>query len=267
MPLTLLLLTLQLRAADDVDVIIKRLIDAERNNSKLAQKYTYQEETERFIFNRDGEPRRTQSETHDVIFVEGLQYRKLVARNGKPLNAREKARVEKDMRQTAEERRRHEHPLPKGGVLTFSGPFSHESLDLGSLSELLTLFENHLVGEEEVRGHKTWVVESMPRAGYTPANLHERQVLVFRKKFWVDQTENTPVRSIYTIAAPDALFSAGSFLAFEFEKVDPEVWEPVTLTLDFSRSKEAEFHPELRTVYRMSQFRKFDVQSTITVEP
>jgi hypothetical protein len=267
MPLILLLFTLRLWAADDVDAIIKRLIQAERDNSKRAEQYTYQEETERYIFTSKGKARMTQSETHDVIFVEGLQYKKLVARNDKPLSTREQARVEKDMRQTAEERRRQEHPLPKGGVVIFSGPLSHQSLDLGSLSELLTLFDNLLVGQEKVRGHKTWVIESTPRTGYTPANQHERQVLVFRKKFWVDQSQSTLVRSVYAIAVQDNFFSAGSSLAFEFEKVDADVWEPVSLTLDFSRSKEPEFHPEFRTIYHMSQFKKFDVQSTITVEP
>ena len=98
-----------------------------------------------------------------------------------------------------------------------------------------------------------------------PRSRHEEEVLVFGKKFWMDEAEGTPVRSVYTMAATDTGIRQGSTLTFEFEKVDQETWEPVLLTLNFSRAKEKVFRPTVRTVYRMSKFQKFDVQSTITV--
>lgn len=264
MHLFLLLAAMPVWGAEDVNGVVKRLIEAERDNHQRAQQYTYVEQTERYNFNKKGDAHRTEWLTHDVIFVEGLQYKKLVARNGKALRGREQARVENDMRQTAEERRRHERQLPAGGVLMFSGLFGQQRLDLGSLPELLTLYDNRVTGEETVRGHKAWVIECTPRTGYVPRNRHEEQVLVFRKRFWVDQKDTVLVRAIYTIAPEGAAFTAGSSLTFEFEKVDGAVWEPVSLTLDFSRMKV--FRPEYRTVYRMSGFKKFDVQSTITVD-
>jgi hypothetical protein len=194
-----------------------------------------------------------------------LKFNKLVARNGKPLSRREQAQVEKSMRLTAEERRKRQRPTAPGGVITWSGLFAHRSADLGSLGELLTLFDNQLSGQEDVRGHKAWVIEATPRAGYLPMSEHEREVLVFRKKFWVDQAESVLVRSVYTVNAENAFLSPGSSLTFEFEKIDENVWEPISLTLDFSRAREINFKPTGRTLYRMSQFRKFDVQSTITV--
>jgi hypothetical protein len=251
--------------AEDAETIVKKLIEAQRLNDKRAQQYTYVEETERFVVDKDGRARKTGSATHDVIFVEGFKFNKLLARNGKPLNAHDQAQVEKNMRLTAEERRKHQRPIAAGGVITFSSLFSHQSADLGSLSELLTLFDNRLAGEEEVRGHKAWVIESRPRAGYAPMSEHERQVLVFRKRFWVDEAENVLVRAVYTVAPEDAFLRPGSSLTFESEKIDQDTWEPVSLTLEFSRAKEKEFRPEGRTVYRMSNFRRFDVQSTITV--
>ncbi|HEY3841129.1 MAG TPA: hypothetical protein VGL72_31375 [Bryobacteraceae bacterium] len=256
--LALPLLALPLCAADDASSLIKRLIEAERNNNRRAEQYTYRQQTDRFVLDKKDKPRKTQSETHDVIFVEGMRYEKLIARNGKPLNIRDQARVEKDMRQTAEERRRREHPLPAGGIITLSGGYGRDNIDLGSLSELLTLFDNRIAGEEEVRGHPSWVIESTPRANYTPANEHQRQVMIFRKKFWIDKSETVLVRSIYTVTSPDSIFDPGSSLTFESEKIDQYVWEVVSLTLNFSR---------LRTIYHMSQFKKFDVQSTITVDP
>lgn len=266
MRLLLLVFTLPLLAAQDANSIIKRLIESEHENNKRAQQYTYVEETERFTFNKDGQPHKTGSATHDVIFVEGLKFNKLVARNGKPLSPKDQAQVEKNMRLTAEERRKHQRSFAPGGVITFSGLFTHGSLDLGSLGELLTLFDNQLSGEEEVRGRKSWVIESTPTVGYVPMSEHEKQVRVFRKRFWVDEADTVLARAVYTVATEDSLFRPGSALTFENEKIDGNVWETTSLTLDFSRSKEKNSKPTARTIYRMSKFQKFDVQSTITLD-
>jgi hypothetical protein len=263
--LRFLLIALPVFAAEDVSDIIKRLVEADRQNDQRAQQYTYMEETERFRFDKNGKAQKAASATHEVIFVEGLKYKKLVARNGKPISGRKQAQVEKDMRLTAEERRQHERPMAPGGVMTISGPFTHESIDLGSLSELLTLFDNRLAGEEEVRGHKAWVIESAPRDGYVPRSRHEAQVLVFRKKFWVDEAEGVQVRGIYTVAAEGSAFGLGSSLTFESEKIDRDTWNTVSIALEFARPKGKGSQPVARTVYRMSKFQKFDVQSTITV--
>lgn len=263
--LLVLLSALPLFGADNVHLVIERLITTQNQNDERAQQYTYTEETERFAFDKRGKARKTEAETHEVIFVEGIKYKKLVARNGKPLSAHEKAQVEKDMRLTAEERRKHQTPLPPGGVISFSGRFSQHSLALGSLRELLALCDNKLAGAETVRGHQAWIVESTPRRGYTPVSEHEREVLIFSKKFWVDQREGVLVRAVYTVASEDSVFRPGSTLTFEYEKVDEETWEPVSLTLNFSNSNEKVFRPTARTVYTMSEFKKFDVHSTITV--
>ena len=266
--LTLSILLPPVWAAQDPGALIHRLIEAQQQNDRAAQQYTYVEDTERITFDQEGEPHVAGTSTHEVIFVEGLKYDKLVARNGKPLSKREQAKVEKDMRLTAEERRRNQHPLAPGGVVVLHGLFTNQTLDLGSFSELLTLFDNRLAGEEQMRGHKTWVIESTPQADYVPFSEHEKQVRIFRKKFWVDQAEGVLVRAIYTVAAEDSFLRPGSSLDFEYEKIDANTWEPVSLTLEFSRARETRektFRPTGQTIYRMSKFQKFDVQSTITI--
>ena len=53
---------MKLCAAPDVEAIIRRLVEAERENDKRSHQYTYVEETERFIVDKNGqapaEPRR-----------------------------------------------------------------------------------------------------------------------------------------------------------------------------------------------------------------
>jgi hypothetical protein len=267
MRVLLLLLALPLWAAEDANAIVRRLVEAEHGNRDRVSQFTYTEETRRFDFRKNGEPHLRLTETHEVIFVEGLEYRKLVARDGKPLSTREQAQVEKDMAQTAAERRKHVQPTPPGGVMTLHGTFRSRSMDFGSSAELLTLFDNRIEAEETLRGHQTWVLGCTPRANYLPANEHEKQVLVFRKKLWLDQAEGMPVRGQYTVLGEGGFAQPGSTVTFDFDKVDSDTWHLISIMLDIAMEKQPVFHPTARTEYRMSNFHKFDVQSTITVHP
>src|SRR4051812_4167960 len=108
----LLLAALPLSAAEDANAILRRWIAAQNASDKRASQYTHTEETTRYVYGSNGQLGKKHTETHEVVFIEGLQYRKLVAMDGKPLNAKEQAKVATAMRQTAEQRRRSGHILP-----------------------------------------------------------------------------------------------------------------------------------------------------------
>jgi len=109
-------------SADEADGIIRRLIEAQKPNDSLAGEYTYVEETAHFTYDKAGHPNKDSTETHDIIFVEGMSYRKLTARNGEPLKPGEAAKEEKKLRQTAEERRKRRRAGPSAhrGLTTLS---------------------------------------------------------------------------------------------------------------------------------------------------
>jgi hypothetical protein len=265
--LVFLLAAATLHAAD-ANTILQRFIQSEKQNDKLAGQYTCREEITWFSFGRNGQPHPNRSETHDVIFVEGVKFRKLVARNGKPLSRREAAGVEQEMRETAAQRR--QHPIPGGGSIVFGRAHA----DVGSYEELLALFDNRLVGEEPVNGRQAWLIESTPPADRAPSTPHERDIFSFRRKMWIDQADNVLARMIVTVA-PGGLYSdggallasPGSSLTIQSAKIDATVWEPVLIVLEVQRMAGNSVRPWGRTEYRQSQFQKFDVQSTITVEP
>ncbi len=260
-----LAVVLPLWGAEDPTEIIKRLVAAEQKNGQASLQYTYVQETERYRFAKDGQPRLASSEKHDVIFVEGLRYEKLVARNGRPLSPKERQRVDQAMSQTAEQRRRTRKPVSAGGQVRVNGFLSHKTTDLGSLSELLVFFNNRIAGEDEIRGHKVWVIECEPEKLEGEAKDHEKQVRSLRKKIWVDQKDGMLVRAVYTFIERGAALGPGSSITLDFDKVDAEVWEPVSMVLEASDSKEKVFRPAERVVFKMGHFKKFDVQSTITL--
>jgi hypothetical protein len=254
----LLLLVLPLWAADDANAILRRYLEADAQNDKKAEQYTYVQDNAWFVPDKNGELHRNRSETLEVIFIEGLTYRKLVARNGGPLDAKEKAKVDKEMRETAEQRRK--HPAPVAGGRISNG---HSSVDFGSEEELLTLFDNRVTGEEEIGGRKAWVIESTPRKDRPPANRHEKDVMSFGKKFWIDKAENVELRAVYTVVGDHIFLQPGSTTTIESQKINQDVWQPALVVVDTCNKMAKVVQAE---EIRFSNFKKFDVQSTITID-
>ena len=262
MRLLILLAAVPLWAFDDAGAILKRWIEAQKQNDQRAQQYTYVEDADWFTYEKNGQLRKNFSETSEVLFVEGLEYKKLVARNGKPLDAREQARVEKEMSQTAEERRKHRRPPAPGGTISVG----NQRVALGSMEEFLTLFDNRLMGEQEIRGRKAWVIASTPKADHVPIGEHEKQVFCFRKELWIDQADAVKAREILTVIGGRIFVKPGSTLTFEYEKIGPDTWHQSSAILNTLWVRDKTMQPSSRTEYILSKFQKFDVESTITVD-
>jgi hypothetical protein len=252
----MLLAALPVLAADDPNEIVKRFIDAEKKNWEQASQYTYVEQADYFGFDKNGQPRKDRSETHEIVFVEGGAYKKLVARNERPLEVKEQAKEDKKLQRIAEERRKQRH----------SGLF-HKDVSLGSSDDLLTLFDNRLVGEEEIRGHKAWVVACTPKEGHVAANAHEKEVLSFQRKIWINEPDYHLLKSVYTVVGQHINFTPGTTLTWEFEKINEDAWLTISGVIDGHLQFAKFIKPAVRTEYRNSKFQKFDVQSTITMEP
>jgi len=89
-----LFLASPLFAADTVDDVLNRYLDAAKQNATRAQQYAFSEKETVFNFDSPGTPKPGRSRTWDVLFVEGKPYPKLVAQNDQPLNERDAAKEE-----------------------------------------------------------------------------------------------------------------------------------------------------------------------------
>jgi hypothetical protein len=237
----------------DVDDILRRNHEADKQNDERAKPYTYVEESDNFEYDKRGQAKKTHSQTHDVIFVEGESYKRLVAQDGKPLTPREEAKEEKKMQQTAEQRRK----ARRAGLFNRSVSISNE--------DLMRLCDRRMVGEEETGGRKAWVIEFTPQAGRVPANQHEKDVLSFQTKVWIDEAENVTVK-LALLATGDGIFmKPGSSMTIEIAKINEDAWLPVFTVFDARIQIAKVFRDSVRTETRNSHFKKFDVQSTITV--
>ncbi len=240
-------------AATDSAAIITRFVEQQAANRKRADQYTYVEHAVYVSFDKGGKSRKNRSETREVMFVEGLPYRKLVAKNEQPLSAGDQAKEDARQRQTAEERRKQR----RAGLL-------RRTFTLGTDKDLLELFDCSATREEELRGRKAWVMECAPKAGREPANAREKEAMSFRRTLWIDQQEYALLRSVHTVLSGKVNMKPGSTLTFDFAKVHDDAWMATSGVIDGKLQFLLVIQPAVRTEYTYSGFQKFDVESTIT---
>ncbi len=261
----LILAALPAWGAEDASGILKRWVDAENRNWEQARQYAFTKDAEHYQYDKSGKARGTGSESYQILFVEGISYQRLVARNGKPLAKAEEAGEEKKMRQTAAERREQRR----------SGRFYKESVgadeqlvyhvSTGANPELLTsLFDCQLLGEEEILGRKASVVDCVPHPGHTGANEDERDFLSIQYKLWIDQTESVTLKRVETVIGEGRQFKPGTVLTREYEKINNDAWLPRTGVLDSPIQPAENINGRNVTESRFSNYKKFNVESTIT---
>jgi hypothetical protein len=250
--LALSMLLLPLRG-QDVDDILKRNREAEKRNDERAKQYTFVEEADYFEYDKKGQTKKTHSDRHDVIFVEGESYKRLVARDGRPLAPRGDAKEQKKLQQTAEQRRKER----RSGLFTRNVSLSGE--------DLMKYCDHRLMGEEETSGHKAWVVEFTPQPGRVPTNQHEKDVLSFQTKVWIDEAEYQTLKMNILVVGDGNFMKPGSIMMYELAKINEDAWLPVSFVLDARIQIAFVMRDSIRTEYKYSNFQKFDVQSTITV--
>jgi hypothetical protein len=189
-------------ALPKADEIVRRSVaNTDADWAKAAQ-YDF---TERDIVVEHGT--RT-AKTYQVMMIEGSPYNKLIARNGEPLSAAETRQQDQKLAAETNRRRKESSEARQKRV----GAYQRERRqDHALMSEMAKAFDFKLTGQDTVNGHRCFVLEAEPKAGYRPSN-HETAVLTgMRGTMWVDAQ------------------------AYQWVKVHAEVFRPVAFGLFFAR--------------------------------
>lgn len=181
-------------------------------NDKLSQQYTSEELWHNLNFNKDGKKTVDESAKYENIFVEGLGYRRKVEQNGKPLEDKAAEEEEKRYDKAVAERRAMSWAEKRHLFQT------HSTFEF-PLDWLATLFDNRIVGREQIDGRDTVVVESTPLLNVHPSSEAEQHVLYMKEKTWIDTADAMPVRIEVETLKDRGHVEKGSTFALEFQRV------------------------------------------------
>ena len=202
---------------ESVATIIQRSVEANNRDWDAAPWFDYTE--------RDKEGNGTK--TYAVTMLYGSPYERLMEVNGHRLSA-EKEKEEEKKYENAVAERRHEQPNKHAARI---GKYEAERKRDRILMEQLTkAFEFKLVGNEEVKGRKVYVLKATPLKGYRPPNRDSHVLTGMEGTMWIDQETFQWVKVEAHVTRPVRI---QGFLAevepgtqFELEKtpVTPDVW-------------------------------------------
>lgn len=221
--------------------LLEQALDNEARQGRERRSFFYREHVEHLRPNG----RRNFTQDYEWIYLEGQPFRKLVARNGKPLRGALARQEQERLRMTAAERRQ-----------AASRPQLHV-ISVGNLTgkTILTDMDHTVEGESVLRGRPVTVLRAEPKPG--------QESIAYRLTFWIDREDVAIAQLKYEVIGPGVDSLPGTWLVTTYTRYLPGLW--------FKSHIEGEFltgPPKPRSHWRQTHsfqdFRKFDASSTVT---
>jgi len=264
-----LAIPLLLPAQDPVD-IVRRATETDRRNLEIARNYTYLERQEQRELDSADKVKKVESTTTDVTLLEGSPFRRIVARNDKPLSAKEQRKEQERLDKSIADRR---HETPEERTRRIAEWERKQQKQRDSLKELPDAFNYTIVGQEALGGADTWVIEGLPKPGYRPQN--QTAASFFSKvkvKLWIEKRDyhwlRIDVNTLDTISLVGFLLriGKGTRVSIENTRINNEVWLPKSavvkgsLRIALLKVLRGEF------LFTYSDYKKFQTDSRVITQ-
>lgn len=213
--------------------LLRVVADKDIENDKRQRDYTYIDREVENKLDGKGQTKSTEVKTYEVLEIYGEQVQRLIAKDDKPLDAKEAAKeeekiqkiIDKRKNESDEERKKREEKAVK-----------EREDGRKFVREVADAYDFKLVGTEQVGGRDAWVIEGEPRPGFEPQMKEAKVLSKFRGRVWIDkgdlQLAKMDVEAIDTVSFGWVLARVhkGTRVMLEQTRVNDEVWLPRHLT-------------------------------------
>ncbi len=252
--------------AQDAREIVRRSLDRDRTNDRIARQYTFIQRVEERQIDAAGKVKKRESKTHDVTLLEGSPYTRLIARDDKPLSAKEEAKEKEKLARSIEERRKETEAERSRRAAEWE---KKRNKQLEEMHQILDAFDLRLAGEDVIDGQSAWMIDTSPRPGYKPQGGMTRFFPKVKGRLWITKDGYDWVRAeaetigTITVGGILARVHKGTRFSFEQTRVNDEVWLPkhVSATYSGRLALVKRLRGELDVTYR--DYRKFQAESRI----
>jgi hypothetical protein len=213
----------------DPKEIVRRSVEIDKRNNEVARNYTFVQRQQQREIDASGKVKKTESETYDVTLLEGSPYRRLIARNDRPLPPKDQAKEDEKLKKSIEDRRKETPEVRARRIQEWE---RKQEKQREPLREIPEAFDLKLAGEEKISGVDAWMIDATPHPGYKPRSQSTSFFPKVRARFWIAKQDYQWVKidmeSLDTIWFGGILIrmSKGSHLEFEASRVNNEVWLP-----------------------------------------
>lgn len=209
--------------------LFRIVADKDMENNKRERDYTYTEREVQTNLDGKGRTKSKEVKTYDILEVAGEQVQRLIAKDDKPLSAKEAAKedekiqkiIDKRKNETDEDRRKHEQKAEK-----------EREDGRKFVKEIADAYNFKLVGTELVGGREAWVFDGEPRPGFEPHMKESKFLSKFHGRVWIDKSDlqlsKLDVEALDTVSVGlvIARIHKGTRFILEQTRVNDEVWLP-----------------------------------------
>jgi hypothetical protein len=220
--------------AEDAREIVRRAVERDSANTKLARNYTFLQRQDIRELDGAGKIRTQKIETWDITLLEGSPYRRLVARNDQPISADEQRREEERLRRSIDDRRQESEVERQRRMAEWT---RRQEKQREPVKELPDAFDFTLTGEDKIEGRTVFVITASPKPGYKPKSTLTAFLSKTNLKLWIDQQDYQGARIevdvLDTVSLGGVLVrvSKGSRMVIEQSRINNEVWLPKNFSL------------------------------------
>jgi hypothetical protein len=253
----------------DVPALFKELQANEDKIDSLLDSYSFNQKTIMRELGKDGVLREKESETNQLSFYKGFRIKRLIEKNGKPLNENDRAEADKDAAKQAEDiEKRIAKNEARTGKLDSKGAPSQDSRRI-SIAEILRASKLLNPRRERFRGRDCVVFDFEPNPEFDTKN--STSVLRFFGKtagvMWIDEKDNQVARieaalfeSISFGGGVLAKFKKGATFTLDKERINDEIWLPSQADINFSARVLLFKGIDINQVEKFYDYQKFDTQ-------
>lgn len=216
-------------SADQIRALIQRAAENDLANEKKLLNYTYFQDTAEHRMDSKGQVKSTETKSYEVMILYGSHVERLVAKDGKPLSAKEAAEEDKRIQKIVD-KRKNETPDQAAKRLKEEEKDREETRQF--VREVGDAYNFRQLGVESLQGREAYVIDAEPRPGFEPHSKEAKLLPKFRCRIWIDKAEEQWVKvdaeAIDTVSY--GLFLArvhkGSRVVVQQTRVNDEVWLP-----------------------------------------
>lgn len=213
-------------ATPSPEEIVRRSVDAIKEDWAEASKFTY---LERDVDSKHGSP--AMARTYRVLMIDGSPYNLVTAVNDRPLSPEEKGVEQRKLEREIEKRHNESDRERRRRIAKYD---RENQRDHEMLQEMVEAFRFRLTGEAQVDGHDCWVLDAESKPDYEPTD-HEGHVLKGMKgQLWVDKATYQWVKVHAEVVKPVNFYGflarvgPGTEFNLEQEPVANGLWLPKT---------------------------------------
>jgi len=210
--------------------LLRIVADKDMENDRRVRDYTYSENDVENNMDGKGNVKSTEKKTFDVLEIYGEQVQRLVAKDDKPLDAKDAAKQDEKIQKIIDKRKNESE-----GDRKKREEKEQKDREDGRkfVQEIADAYNFKLVGTELVSGREAWVIDGEPRPGFEPHMKYANMLPKFRGRVWIDkddlQLAKMDVEAIDTVSVGLVLarIHKGTHFMMEQTRVNDEVWLPL----------------------------------------